>query len=583
MRRLQPFFLVLGLVLLAPPLQAAAKAKVKLKVEVEGVSRKLEQNIHSSLSLEQADKDELDEERIRHLHGEAPAEIDEALQPFGYYRSHVRSELRQEGDRWIAHYDVDAGPAVKIASVDLQVTGAGKDDPRFQEIAAAFPLRRGEVLYHPDWEKGKKAFEEYAATEGYLDAAFQANEVKVSLERYQADVVLHYNTGPRYRFGEVRFHQDVLKPELLTGYVKFKRGDPLNVNEILELQSALADSPYWGRVEVVTRQEEAKDLEVPIDVNLRPSKPVRFTGGLGYGTDTGPRARGIVEWRRLNSRGHRAEIDAIVSGVERGFKTSYLVPGAYPRTDVLSLNLAYDRQDTNTALSDSGLIGATLTESRGGWREAYSLNFQRESFTVGLDHGTSNLVVPGISLERVRADDRIDTTNGYRVRASFQGADSSVLSDSSFLQGSIDGKIIRSLGDRNRLIARTQVGYTETSDFRALPPRFRFFAGGDQSVRGFSYQSLGRKDEAGNTIGGETLAVGSLEYERRFFTKWGAAVFYDTGNASQSFRALSTLARGAGFGLRWRSPIGPIRADVAFALSEPGHPIRFHLNIGPDL
>ncbi len=582
MRR-SPFCLVLGLALLAPALHAAAKAKVKVKVEVEGVSRKLEQNIHSSLSLEQADKDELDEERIRKLHAAAPAEIDEALQPFGYYRSHVRSELKQEGDRWIAHYDVDAGPAVKIASVDLQVTGAGKDDPRFQEIAAGFPLRQGEVLYHPDWEKGKKAFEEYAAEDGYLDAVFQTSEVRVSLERYQADVVLHFNTGPRYRFGEVRFHQDVLKPELLTGYVKLKRGEPLNVNQVLELQSALSDSPYWGRVEVVTRQEEAKDLEVPIDVNLTPSKPIRFSGGLGYGTDTGPRARGILELRRLNTRGHRAEIDAIVSGVERGFKTSYLIPGAYPRTDLLSLNLAYDRLDTNTALSDSGLIGATLTESRFGWRAAYSLNFQRESFTVGLDHGTSNLVVPGVSLERVRANDRIDTTNGYRLRGSLRGADSSVLSDSSFLQGSIDGKVIRSFGDRNRLIARTQVGYTDTNDFRALPPEFRFFAGGDQSVRGFSYQSLGRKDEAGNTIGGETLAVASLEYERRFLTKWGAAVFYDTGNASQSFSGLGTLARGAGFGLRWRSPIGPIRADVAFALSEPGHPIRFHLNIGPDL
>jgi translocation and assembly module TamA len=582
MRRL-PFFLVLGMALLAPVLHAAAKPKVKVKVEVEGVSRKLAQNIHSSLSLENADKDELDEENIRRLHAKAPGEIDEALQPFGYYRSHVRSELKQQGTEWIAHYDVDAGPAVKIASVDLQVTGAGKDDPRFQEIAAGFPLRKGEVLYHPDWERGKKAFEEYASEEGYLDGAFQANEIKVDLARYQADVVLHYNTGPRYRFGEVRFHQNVLKPQLLTGYVKFKRGEPLNVNKVLQLQSALSDSPYWGRVEVLTRQDEAKDLEVPIDVNLEPSKPVHLSGGLGYGTDTGPRARGILELRRLNDLGHRVEIDAIVSGIERGMKTSYLIPGAYPRTDLLSLNVAFDRLDTNTALSDSGLVGATLTESRGGWREAYSLNFERETFTVGLDHGTSNLVVPGISLEKVKADDRIDTTNGFRVRASFQGADKSVLSDSSFLQGLIEGKIIRTLGERNRLIARTQVGYTDTNDFRALPPQFRFFAGGDQSVRGFSYQSLGRKDEAGNTIGGETLAVGSLEYERRFFTKWGAAVFYDTGNAAQSFSGLGTLARGAGVGLRWRSPIGPIRIDVARALSEPGHPIRFHLNIGPDL
>ena len=571
------YLLTLGLLALPPALSAAAR----VKVEVEGVPRRLAQNIHSALSLEQADKDDLTEERIRRLHAEAPAEIGEALQPFGYYRPQVRSELRQEKDRWIAHYEVDPGPPVKIASFDLKITGAGADDPRFQAIAASFPLRQGEILYHPDWEKGKKELVDLAAEEGYLDAAFQANEVRVSMARYQADAVLHYDTGPRYRFGEVRFNQDVLNPGLLEGYVNFKRGEPLDVNKVLELQSSLSDSSYWGRVEVVTRQDQAQGLEVPIDVNLTPSKPMRFSGGVGYGTDTGPRATGAWELRRLNSKGHRALAEIAVSGIERSFKGSYFIPGSYPRTDVLSLNAAYAREDTNSSLSDTGLLGATLTQSRGGWREAYSLNFQRERFTVGLDHGTTNLLVPGASLERVKADDRIYTTNGYRVFFSLQGA--SPLSDAAFLQGSVEGKLIRTLGERHRVIARTQLGYTETNEFRELPPTFRFFAGGDRSVRGFAYQSLGRKDEAGNVIGGEVLAVGSLEYELRLFSKWGAAVFYDTGNASQSFGGLGTLARGAGFGLRWRSPIGPIRADVAWALSEPGTPIRFHLNIGPDL
>jgi translocation and assembly module TamA len=571
------FLLILGLVSLSPALRAA----VRVKVEVEGVPRRLAQNIHSALSLEQADKDELTEERVRRLHADAPAEIGEALQPFGYYRPQVRSELRQEKDRWIAHYEVDAGPPVKLASFDLKITGAGADDPRFQQIAASFPLRRGEVLYHPDWERGKKALEDLAAEEGYLDAAFQASEVRVSMARYEADAVLHYDTGPRYRFGEVHFHQDVLNPDLLKGYVKFKRGEPLDVNKVLELQNALSDSPYWGRVEVVTRQDRAQGLEVPVEVNLTPSKPMRFSGGVGYGTDTGPRATGAWELRRLNAKGHRALAEITASGIERSFKGSYFIPGAYPRTDVLSFNAAYSREDTNSFITDTGLLGATLTQSRGGWREAYSLNFQRERFTVGLDKGTSNLLVPGASLERVKADDRIYTTNGYRVLFSLQGA--SPLSDAAFVQGSVEGKLIRTLGERNRVIARTQVGYTETGDFRELPPRFRFFAGGDRSVRGFSYQSLGRKDEAGNVIGGEVLAVGSLEYELRVLPKWSAAVFYDTGNASQSFGGLGTLARGAGFGLRWRSPIGPIRADVAWALSEPGTPIRFHLNIGPDL
>ena len=566
----------LCLALLPAPLHA-----LRLKVEVEGVRRELERNIRSVLSLEKLEQKELSEERIRRLHADAPEEIEEALQPYGYYRPVVRSELRQEGDQWIARYTVDAGAPIKVASVDLRIAGAGGDDARFRQIAADFPVKQGAVLFHPDYEQGKQALINLAAEEGYLDAAFQANEVRVDLERYRADVILHYDTGPRYRFGEVRFNQDVLDPDLLTGYVNFKRGDPLDVNKVLELQNAISDSPYWSRVEVVTRQEQAQGLEVPIDVDLVPSKTMRFTGGLGYGTDSGPRGTAAWELRRINRRGHRGEAELRGSQIEQRLQLSYLIPGPYPRTDVLSFNAAYQRQDTDTSLSETGLIGAQRTQSRGGWREALSLTYQREDFEVGLDNGISSLLVPGASWERVKADDRIDTTNGYRLRLAFQGAEGSVLSDSSFVQGDVQAKAIRTLGESNRIIGRAEVGYTATDEFRELPPRFRFFAGGDQSVRGFAYQALGPEDEAGNVIGGESLMVASLEYERRFLEKWGAAVFYDTGSASKSFGGV--LARGAGVGVRWRSPIGPIRADVAWGLSEEGRPLRFHLNIGPDL
>lgn len=566
----------LGLAFLPAPVHA-----LRLKVEVEGVRRELERNIRSVLSLEKLDQKELSEERIRSLHADATEEIGEALQPYGYYRPQVRSELRQEGEQWIARYEVDAGPAIRVASIDLRISGAGGDDDRFRQIAADFPVKQGDVLFHPDYEEGKQALINLAAEEGYLDADFQENQVRVDLQRYQADVIVHYDTGPRYRFGEVRFNQNVLDPDLLAGYVTFKKGNPLDVNKVLELQSAISDSPYWSRVEVVTRQEQAQGLEVPIDVDLVPAKTMRFTGGLGYGTDTGPRGTGAWELRRINRRGHRGETELRASQIAQSLQLSYQIPGPFPRTDVLSFNAAYQRQDTDTSLSETGLIGAQRTQSRGGWREALSLTYQREDFEVGLDNGISNLLVPGASWERVQADDRIYATNGYRLRLSLQGAEGSVLSDSSFVQGNVQAKAIRTLGGRNRVIGRAEAGYTATDEFRELPPRFRFFAGGDQSVRGFAYQALGREDEAGNVIGGESLMAASLEYERRFLEKWGAALFYDTGSASRSFGGV--LARGAGAGVRWRSPIGPIRADVAWGLSAEGRPIRFHLNIGPDL
>jgi translocation and assembly module TamA len=173
------------------------------------------------------------------------------------------------------------------------------------------------------------------------------------------------------------------------------------------------------------------------------------------------------------------------------------------------------------------------------------------------------------------------------VQIDLKGAEKSVLSNASFVQARVDGILIRSLG-RFRFITRGQLGDTQTNDFHALPPTIRFFAGGDQSVRGFAYQQLGDKDAAGHVIGGKELATGSVEVDYtylerwKFLDKWGVAAFFDTGNAASSLSSAS-LERGTGVGLRWVSPIGPIRLDAAWAVSQPGHPLRIHFTVGPDL
>ena len=148
------------------------------------------------------------------------------------------------------------------------------------------------------------------------------------------------------------------------------------------------------------------------------------------------------------ARGTAAQVPASVSQIEQSFLSSYIIPGAFPRTDNLSFNLAYDRQITHTLESKTGLVGAQYTQLRGGWNETYALNFQRENYKVGLDTGTSNLLVPSAGLERVQADDRIYTTNGYRLRFTLQGAEKSALSDATFVQGLVDGKVIRTVGEQ---------------------------------------------------------------------------------------------------------------------------------------
>ena len=578
----------LTLFLLSGMLSGAAWADARVKIEVEGIDGDLRRNVIASLSLEDArDDKDLNEERIRRLHAKAEEEIATALQPFGFYRPDVQSTLTQEKDTWVAHYDVDPGPPLRVTNLDVRVEGAGTDDSWFQKDVREFPLKQGETLHHPEYEAGKQRFVDDAAKNGYLDADFQTSEIRVDLDAYTADVVVHFTTGSRYRFGPVTFNQDFLDPDLLRGYVTFKQGEILDVDELLQMQNALSDSPYFERVEVLPRRDLAQGVEVPIEVNLTPSKHQRWSAGAGYGTDTGPRGTVALELRRINRHGHRGNVEVRGSQIEKSLQAQYQIPGAYPRTDVLTFSLGYSDLRTDTSESQSSLVGVGLTQARGDWREALALNLRREDFVVGLDKGRSDLLIPQATWTRVRADDRISATHGDRVEFTLRGADESLVSNASFLQASAQGKLIQSFAGRFRFITRLQVGHTETDQLRELPPTIRFFAGGDQSVRGYGYQQLGPLDEAGNVIGGEDLLTGSVELEYRFLEKWlflekwGAAVFYDAGNAMRSFSG--SLEEGAGVGLRWVSPIGPIRADAAWALTEPGTPVRFHLTVGPDL
>ncbi len=124
-------------------------------------------------------------------------------------------------------------------------------------------------------------------------------------------------------------------------------------------------------------------------------------------------------------------------------------------------------------------------------------------------------------------------------------------------------------------------GTTITPSFEQLPSSVRFFSGGAQSVRGFRFQSLGPTDNNGEVVGASNLVLGSIEFEHYLNDRWGAAVFIDVGNAIDDLN--DDLEKGAGFGLRWKSPIGPVRIDLASAVSRDGNPWRIHINIGPDL
>lgn len=560
-----------------------ARAQVPVSVEITGISQDLEANVRLFLSIEQQKAHPLIiEGRLQRLHKKAIQEIAAALQPFGYYRPLVDSSLvKSDTGQWRATYAIDPGPPLSIAEFNFTINPEMAQDPEFADILRALKLQTGAAFNHLEYEEFKASLAKLAAERGYLDAKFIEHRVEIDLDRYVARVYLNYAGGTRYRFGEVVLRQNALDEEQLLRYIPFEKGDFYTLDKLIELQQVLNDTYYFQIADVSAGQPVAGSNEVPIEIALTPRKKHRYETGLGYGTDTGARARFGWLIPRLNKSGHRFNTDIEISEIGYSAVANYRVPVFNPRTDQIIYSVGESRkkfEDTDSTLRSAGV---SLIHSRGEWRETLAINYQQEDFVSGDDAGDSTLLIPGISWSRIWGSSFINVLDGLRFDLSLRGARESWLSDTDFEQLRGQVKFISSLNPENRIIVRGEFGTTSTSDFEQLPSSIRFFAGGAQSVRGFKYQSLGPTDNNGAIVGARHLVAGSIEYEHYFNERWGAAVFFDVGNAIDDLR--DDLEKGAGFGFRWKSPIGPVRIDLASAISRDGNPWRIHINIGPDL
>jgi translocation and assembly module TamA len=591
--------LILGMLLAAPPAAAADPAPApvtpapvdsthskavthpSVRVEVTGVEGPLRKNVLASLSIaDKGKRKKATAAEIRNLHSRAEDEIRRALQPFGYYRPMIHAELVTD-QQWVARYEIQQGPPLLVDSLLVQVIGEGASDPKYLALIRDFPLHKGSVLLHPSYEAGKAAFEAYSAEAGYLDAAFLESRMEVDLSRYTATVVVRYDTGPKHYFGDITFDRGIIDPDILARFPSFKQGDTFDFRKLLTLQTDLSTTGYFTKVEINRSDEVESVRQVPIQVDLAPSKKLRFTGGVGYGTDEGARVRETTEWRRLNAQGHHASIDLQYGLRDKHAVAQYFIPWPNPRSDVATFMTGY--QDLNTVTSRSRVAQVGVSESRllGKWRVLVALNDRRERFVVGDDSNTVNTLVPEGSWTRIRTGNVIYVTNGDRVRLDVRGAHVGALSDVSFVQGTLGGKWIKGFGSRLRGLARFDVGGMTTNDFHMLPPSQRFFAGGTNSVRGYSYNSLGPRDENDHVTGGTYLLTGSLELNQLILPKWGVAEFYDMGNALRQFG--DPLKRGVGVGLRWASPAGMIRTDFGWGLDRAGTPLQIHFAMGSEL
>jgi translocation and assembly module TamA len=581
-------------------------------IVIDGIKGESYDNAFASLSLQrQKQHPRLNVRRIKTLFAKGEEQIQQALKPFGFYRAEVSSELQQKScgalDKikikdckdtyWEAKYRVKPGIPMLVRTVDIQILGAARDDTAFQTLVNDFPLKAGEPLKHPVYDKAKQDFLRLAQKRGYFNAEFKTSEIRIDTETYAADIVLRLNGGARHQFGTTRFEQDppdTFAENFLRRFIDYNPGDNYHADDLLAIHNSLTDSDYFAEIAIEPDLDNISGSWVPVVARLKLRKPNKYTAGIGYGTDTG--VRGSLGWERryINRHGHRFGTELQASGGNTNLSNSsvkwsanYDVPVGHPNRKYLSFKTGYlnertDQWETETAILSGiyhhprTILGRALTEKIG-------IEYQYERFAFpDSERIETGLLMPVAEWLHVKAKDRMAPRRGYKVGLNLRGAAQGLGSDLSFFQSRLLGTWINSIGKRSRILTRGEVGYTWTDEFSDLPVSQRFFAGGDRSVRGYSYQSLGEINDRGEVIGGEYLLVGSLEYEFRFLEKWGVALFYDVGNAFSDFS--EDLEHGAGIGMRWLSPIGMVRVDVATALSsDDDNPFRLHIVIGPDL
>ena len=561
-----------------------ASAAMRIKVQVEGVEGELKKNVLSYLSIESQRKSpEMNEEIMRSLFRKAPDEIRTALQPFGFYTPVIKSSLVRKDGGWQAIFIIDRGQPVIVTKTSIVITGAGAGEKSFEDFKAAFPLTTGKVLNQPAYEKAKHLLEDTAINHGFLKAAFTRHQIFVHPGTHTAQIYIGFDTGPQFLFGPVTFVQkrNILSLRFLRKFLNFKTGDPYNVTALVTFQDNLSSSGYFSSVQVTPERGKAVGLMVPILVKLTPAKRFQISLGAGYGTDTG--LRGRLDWtdRWLNRRGHYMKVDLALAEIMQYAVWRYIVP-YHPPAAHLDYTLGHFAESTDIETSEKYQAGVSYTRPISPhWFQTLYFNVEREHFTVAGETATTKLILPGATWTYKKIPPSAYANEGIRLILDVKGTAKAMLSSVSMVQGRMRPKYVRGIGGFGSLILRGDAGLTEVDNFQRLPASLRFFAGGENSIRGYSYKSLGPKNAQGLVEGGKYLLIASIEYDQIVYKKWGAAIFYDGGNAFNTVPF--TWKSGAGVGIRWFSLLGPVKVDFAWSISQPSPSFHVYVSIGPEI
>lgn len=530
------------------------------------------------------DDPQVGESQLRYLVGQAPGRVRALLETEGHYNAQVTAELAREGGAesgpWRVRLRVEPGAPTRVAGLDLRLAGALTADAPAAErmlgrLSGDWSLPAGQVFRHADWETAKRNALLTLLSGAYPAAAIADSQARVDPERNRADLALLLDSGPAFTLGELEISGLTRYPrKVIERLNPIRPGEPYSQARLLTLQSRLRDSPYFASVSVQADTDPERPERVPVRVLLEEKPSKRLGLGLGASSDAGP--RGSLEYGDLNllDRAWRLTAKLAADAKRQTAGANLELPtDADGHRD--SFHTQHERTDIAEQTTRGWRLGAKRAQLRGDIETVAALDYTTErQEAAGSITDNNQALTAAYSWTWRRVDDLIHPRRGHLLSLQLGGGTRALLSDQDFLRGYARLTWFQPLGERDGLILRGEAGAVLADSRRGIPTDYLFRTGGDQSVRGYAYQSIGVP--AGQAVvGGRWLAVGSAEYVHWFDEQWGGALFLDVGDATDEPDDFA-FRTGYGIGARWKSPVGPLNLDLARGV-ETGS-VRLHFS-----
>ena len=553
----------------------SAYADVSLKIK--GIDGALEDNVNAYLSSIPED----DYSTSLRFQARLEQSITEALNALGYYHAKISYTITKDNDELIVN--VKPGEPVRIKEMDVVISGEAGEDEEFTNLIKKSRLKEGRILNQGEYDALKSGIRNLALQRGYFNGDFKLSRLEVVPELNEANVRLHYDSGIRYHFGTVEILGSQIWEDRVDSLRPFKTGEPYLVSEVGEYNQNLSNTDWFSSVFVepdLTKLDDGRDL--PIKVSLAPAAKNQVETGIGYSTDTG--VRGTLKWKKpwVSARGHSFDTALSLSKPEQTITAGYKIPLDDVLHEYYQLQFGLkhlDNRDTESLESNLAVERHWITDS--GWHKTLYVRHLYENFSQGLQEDGVQFVLPGASFSRTRTRGGNMPMWGDKQSVTVEYGDPALLSETRVLRLLGRTSWIRSIGQNHRGLFRLEGGANVTDEFEKLSPSLRFFAGGDNNIRGYGYESISPTDSSGALTGAKYMVTSTLEYQYRVHGNWWGAVFYDIGDA---FNKTPEWKSGAGVGIRWASPVGPVSFDFAWGLdAEPDPQFRIHFSLGPEL